>query len=335
MKNPSRACVAGAQGARALTLTLCAIGLVAAGRCGAVTLQPGDVVMTRYMYSASAEILRLDPTTLASTLISQGPLITIPMDVAVDLQGRILVADYASGVVVVDAASGAQSVLVSNGTLGGAPGGICAAPDGRLYVSVYGPASGVMRVSADGSAVTPVSLGNRLASPGGLAIGPDGALYVTEASLPADNGQANGFQGHGSIVRVDPGTGNQTLVAADALFIGPNDIEFVGPDEVWTMQYGGVAGRRGCFISTTLSDGTSRQANATFDCRSEGLTRAADGAMIVSDCHTIGPDCYTPYTMRLPSGPSLQGVGGHLAVVPQGVVSVHRATWGTLKTIYR
>ena len=101
------------------------------------------------------------------------------------------------------------------------------------------------------------------------------------------------------------------------------------------MQNGAVAGRRGCFISTTLSDGTSRQADATFDCRSSGLVRATDGAMIVSDCHTIGPDCYTPYTKRLPNGPSVDGVGGRMAVVPQGVVPVRRSTWGTLKTIYR
>ena len=335
MKNPSHASFPGAPRALARVLALCVIGVIPASRCGAVTLQPGDVVMTRYVSSPSAEILRLDPATLASTLISQGPIVTKPMDVTVDLMGRILVADYASGIVLVNAANGAQSVLVSISSLGGAPGGICAAPNGQLFVSVQGSPSGVVRVSADGSTVTPVSLGNRFSSPGGLAVGPDGALYVTEASLPAINGQAGGLQGHGSIVRVDAVSGSQTLVAADSLFVGPNDIEFVDPDEVWTMQHGAVAGRRGCFISTTLSDGTSRQADATFDCRSAGLVRAADGAMIVSDCHTIGPDCYMMFTTRLPSGPTLNEVGGHMALVPQGVVPVHRATWGTLKTIYR
>jgi hypothetical protein len=231
-------------------------------------------------------------------------------------------------------ANGGQSVLVSNAALGGTPGGICAAPDGRIYVSVFGPPSGVVRVSTDGSTVTPVSLGNRFARPRGLAIGPDGALYVTETGLPADNGQANGFQGFGSIVRVDPASGSQTMVAADALFLGPFDIEFVGPDEVWTAQTGGISGRRGCFISTTLGDGHSSQV-ATSDCRSAGLARALDGAMIVSDCHTIGPDCYYRFTERLPDGPALNDVSGPMAVVPQGVVPVRRPTWGTLKTIYR
>jgi len=325
---------AGAPRALVRILAWCSIGFVSVPRCEAVTLHPGDIVMVRNTYASNAQILRLDPLTLGFAVISQGPLITGPTDVAVDFGGRILVADRSSGIVLVDAASGQESMLVGNGSLGGTPYGVCAAPDGQLFVSVNGSTPGVVRVSADGSTVTPVAGGDRISAPGGLAIGPDGALYVTEAMLPADNGSVYGFPGHGSIVRIDLGSGNQSVVAADPLFVGPYDILFVGPDEVWTMQGGSVAGRYGCFISTRLSSGHS-QPTATYQCRSTGMVQALDGAMIVSDCNTIGPDCYAPFTTRLPAGPTLNEVAGTMAIVPAGVTAVRRASWGTLKTIYR
>ena len=62
---------------------------------------------------------------------------------------------------------------------------------------------------------------------------------------------------------------------------------------------------------------------------------ADDGTVFVSDCNTIGPDCYTPYVRRLPDGPTYSGYGGPLAVVPAGVTPTRRGTWGNLKTIYR
>jgi sugar lactone lactonase YvrE len=332
MNDRTRGRTAGAPSTLALIL---ALGLAGAARpSGAVVLHSGDIVMARYVYGANAQILQVDPQTLGFAVISQGPLVTNPRDVAADIQGRILVADHTSGIVVVDAASGGESVLASSGSLGGTPSGICVASDGQLFVSVNGPTPGVVRLSADGSSVTPVTNGDRISAPGGLAIGPDGALYVTEANLPADNGSVYGYPGHGSIVRVDLATGSQSVAAADPLFLGPWDIVFVGPDEVWTMQIGSVAGRQGCFISTQLSSGHSQQ-TGTYQCRSSGMVQTLDGAMVVSDCNTIGPDCFIPFTTRLPGGPTVNYLSGTMAVVPFGVTPVHRSSWGTLKTIYR
>ena len=318
------------------TLPMCAPGLALAAWCGAATLHSGDIVLARSAPDPRTLIVLLDPATLDTTFVSYGPIVTASTGVAVDRLGRILVADWYSGIVQVDATTGAQSVLASTAQLGGIPGGLCVDREGHLFVSVRGAAPGVVRVTPDGSAVTPVTSGDHISYPGGLTIGPDGALYVTEAGLPDDNGGVlYGIRGHGSILRVDAETGSQTLVAADSLFLGPFDIAFVSADKVWSLQGGYVAGRRGCFIETRLSDGRSTMASGTFDCRSRGIAVNEDGAIYASDCHTIGPDCYQPYVTRLPAGPDLIGFGGHMAVVPQDDVPTRRSSWGTLKTIYR
>jgi sugar lactone lactonase YvrE len=321
-------------GARALLA--CAAVLSSATAGGAATLHPGDLILAQSNFTSTAFIIQIDPVTLAPTIISGRPFVSEPRSVAVDHAGRILVADFHQGIVHVDAATGDQSVLAGTAALGGAPAGICLAPDGGLFVSVQGATPGVVRVDASGSSVTPVTSGNRISYPGNLTLGPDGALYVTENSIPEDNGGViNGIRGHGSIVRVDPGSGAQTVVAADSLFLGPFDIAFVGPDEVWTANRGYVAGRRGCFVSTHVSDGASAFALPFSPCRSQGIAVAEDGTVFVSDCNTIGPDCAARYIRRLPDGPQLMGYGGPMAVVPSTVTPARRSTWGSLKTIYR
>lgn len=336
MPDWKRRIVASARRRMLPALGACSLAAALASPCGAVTLQPGDVVLAAYTYTLPALIAKLDPVTMDPTPISYGPIVSIPEAVAVDRQGRILVADLNQGIVQVDAATGAQTLLASAALLGGQSKGICVAPDGALFVSVLGSAPGVVRLAADGSSVTPVTSGNHITYPGGLTLGPDGALYVAEIATPEDNGGIiNGIRGHGSIVRVDPGSGGQTMIAADSLFLGPFDIAFVNPDEVWTANHGYVAGRRGCFVSTRISTGLSTFALQFSPCRSQGIAVADNGTVFVSDCNTIGPDCYTRYVKRLPDGPIYSGNGGPLAVVPAGVTPTRRGTWGNLKTIYR
>lgn len=187
-----------------------------------------------------------------------------------------------------------------------------------------------MRRPASAS-IRPADSTFRSEDPEGLALGTDGSLYVAERVLPADNGPTSGANGRGSIVRVEPGSGAQTQIAADPLFQGPFDIAFVGPDEVWTAQWGHVAGRQGCIVKTRLSTGIS-QLLSTSPCRSRGL--AVGSAIILSDCNTLGPDCAYPYTERHPGGPVLLGYAGRLAVVPAGVTPVRQGSWGRLKILY-
>lgn len=322
----------------AVLMFLCSIA--SAGTAAAVVLQPGDIVMVQHGNGGEYpvyrnQVVRLDPATLAPTLIGVAGIATSVTAVAVDRTTRILLADRDAGIVVVDAGTGAQSVLVGTGLLGGSPGGLCAAPSGEIFASVNGSVPGIVRVSPDGGSVTPVSSGGLLTGPSGIAMGPDGSLYVCESS-PADNGIRPGssFHGRGSIVRVNPASGSQTLVAASAYFMGPFAIAFTGPGEVWTANTGSVAGRLGCFIRTRVSDGASQPAEP-FDCRSQGIAATDDGTIYASDCHTIGPDCSTLFTIRFPGSGEATGLGGPMAVVPAGAVPVRRSSWGGVKTIYR
>jgi sugar lactone lactonase YvrE len=316
---------------------LLSVAMAAPAAALAATLHPGDVVLAwKPWQNYPALVVTLDAATLDTTVVSFGPYVSYPRGIVVDRTGRILVAEPDVGIVHVDAASQSQQILTAASALGGTPAGICLGPDGEMYVTVRGAAPGVVRVSSDGSSVTPVSSGDHITYPGNLARGPDGGLYVTENSVPDDNGGVlYGIRGHGSIVRVDPATGGQTVIAADSMFMGPFDIAFVSQDKVWTLQHGYVAGRRGCFVETFIGDGRSFMAPATSDCRSRGVAVAEDGTIYASDCHTIGPDCYTPYVTRLPAGPERDGMGGPMTVVPQNLVPIRQGSWGRLKTIYR
>jgi hypothetical protein len=319
-----------------VTAAVVASVLMAGAPARAVDLHPGDLVLVQTEYpSEPGLVFRLDPVTLEPTPIGSGALVQGASGIAVDHQGRIVIANGA-GLVTIDAHTASVTPLVGTAALGGNPGGVCVTPSGDLFVSVSGGvAAAIVRVSPQGG-VTTVTTAGSLQSPQGLVLGPDGALYVTEMALPANNGLTPfGSTSHGSIVRVDPVSGTQTRIAADPLFVGPFAILFNGPHEIWTAQEGyTVAGREGCFVRTQLSNGTSDR-NVTTSCRSHGMVVAADGGVVLSDCSTIGPDCYTPYTTRYPGGVTLSGYGGLLALVPADVVPVRHTSWGSLKTIYR
>jgi hypothetical protein len=180
----------------------------------------------------------------------------------------------------------------------------------------------VLQLDSNIGAPTLVSSAGMLQGPAGLTAAADGQLYVAEATLPATNG---------SIVRVDPISGAQSLVATNALFVHPFDIAFWDSDDLVTLQYGAVAGRQGCFIKTRISDGTSTEAWSSY-CRSQGIA-VGGGHHAISDCATIGPDCSTLYVSN--GTAQINQVGGILAVVPDGATPARTTSWGRLKTIYR
>jgi sugar lactone lactonase YvrE len=305
-----------------LVALMCSFGT---GAAGAVALNPGDFILATHPLQTTGpcQIVRLDHASFTPTVISSGPLVTYAWHIAVDLRGRILVTDFYAGIVVVDAATGAQSVFASTSSLGGSPAGIVATTDGRIYVSFSNPGR-IVRLDPISGAPSPVTSGDLLSYPLGMAMGPDGMLYIAENVLPL----------RGSIVKVDPVSGSEALVAASDQFIYPFDIA-VSNGVAWTLQMGFNDGRGGCFDETTLSDGTTVRSTLSTHCRAKGIAIASDGMIAYSDCIPDNFVCSTLITGRSGDGTILTGIGGPLAVVPDRVTPVKTSSWGRLKLLYR
>ena len=319
---------------RPLHITL-VIGAFVAGHalpCRAgVTLKPGDIVMADSFIHppASPGLWLLDPVSFDTTRIVAGGLLAWPDRVAVASTGVVYVADRVSGIVAVDARTGAQSLLVAPSALGGRTArGICLAPDGTLYVTTVGSNIGeVLDVNPETHAVTVVAQGGNLENPACVAVGPDGALYVGDESSNSATGTS------GSIVRIEP-SGSQTVFANGGLFRGPFDLAISGDGWMYIAMWGGLSRRGGGFIRIRLSDRVSEYVPSD---RSQGVAATRDGDVLLGDCSSVSLDCYSEYRYvhRASGGMSRYLPSGGMAVVPAGSTPTHRSSWGSLKTIYR
>jgi sugar lactone lactonase YvrE len=196
------------------------------------------VVYTANATDTGAVILRSDPGAGSLVEISrngaQGSYFRNPYDIAVERNGDLVVADMGvqnvkdGSIIRVNPYTGHQT-LVSGGSsnLGGNnfydPAGITVAPDGTLYVvdSFWGNNGGaVIAVDPHSGAQRVVS--TDFNSPGlfdysfGIAIDHDGSLVVSNRTLPGLNCNLAG-----TLMRVNPTTGIQTLLAGLPTFLNP------------------------------------------------------------------------------------------------------------------
>ncbi len=292
----------------------------------AVTLAAGQVVI---VYNRS--VIEYDFATGQGVNFSWNQYLASPVHVTVDSRHRVFVSDATSGIIEVDPATGTQTVVASVSQLGGAPAGVCAAPDGRLYVALAGAAAGIVTIPPEGGAPAAVSSGTLMTALGGLAYGPDGMLYVCEQATPVTT--CDGVEKHGSIVRVDPASGAQTLLATSCSFFYPFDIVVVGPDELWTVQHTSL-GLYGGIFRTKISDG-STSSTSVGALRPTSIAAAPGGSVYWGDCRLIHHDCDGYYTAAWPSGGQLSNIVGPMAVVPDMLLPAKSTTWGALKILYR
>ena len=145
-------------------------------------------------------VTRIDSLTGAQTVVSVAGLLTSPRDIAFDPQlGALLVTNgdaVPTGVIQVDPTTGAQSLLSSGGS---DPTGIVVSTSGTIFVVDQG--ASVFTVDRATGQQTAVSSGGLLVAPTGIGIGGDGTLFVAD-----ELGDR--------IVRIDPLTGDQVLVAS-------------------------------------------------------------------------------------------------------------------------
>lgn len=191
----------------------------------------GDVIVIDSGASGEGAVIRVDPTTGARTTVvdntnpALGPPFTDPRGVAVAANGDLFVTARSAGtrgVLRIDPATGAHSLVANTLTAGGgaegSPYGIAVAASGDLIVTdpyAGGPDNGptIFRINATTGARSIISDNANPAGdpkfyfPQGIAITADGALIVVDEGM---------FTGNGSVDRVDPITGARSWISTAA-----------------------------------------------------------------------------------------------------------------------
>jgi len=198
-----------------------------------VALEPdGRILIADGNFGTTGAVIRVDSATGARTLVSAngtpggGPDFTAPRGIAVEADGRILVADEQTAggtgaVIRVDPVTGVRTLVSANGMPAGGPDfgdpeGIALEADGRILIGDES-VNRVIRVDPVTGARTLVSAngipagGPNFSAPAGTALEADGHILTANFGSPA------------AVIRVDPVTGARTLVSANGMPAGGPD----------------------------------------------------------------------------------------------------------------
>ncbi len=207
---------------------------------GPVIQLPADVIVRNdgklIVSDASSDSLVLvDPVTLERSILSgsgvgNGPNFLSPIGMAFDVNGDILVTTVeplagTSALFRVNALTGDREI-VSADDMGSGPGpdfwsDVVVDGDGRVLVTNFdGPlqqSRGVLSVdlmTGDRAIVSALGtgVGPTLIQPWGIGIEADGNILVTNESFPIED----------SLIRIDPATGDRTIVSGFGVGSGPN-----------------------------------------------------------------------------------------------------------------
>ncbi|MBI3328177.1 MAG: hypothetical protein HYZ81_15925 [Nitrospinae bacterium] len=265
----------------------------------------GTLVVVDCVFRA---VVRVDPRQGSATLVSgggigRGPLFRSPQGIAVEADGSLVVVDARSdtpAVVRVNPRTGDRTIL-SNATTGSGPSfaspvGIAVEADGQLLVvDARADAPAMVRVDPGTGDRTIVSgctdfdlttrqckaargSGPTLASPVGIAVEADGRLVVTNRTVD-----------FGAVVRVDPRTGDRTILSDATTGGGP---PFASPRGIAVEADGQLVVVDGDFDAVVrvdprtgdrkiLSDATIGS-GPRFDFP-RGIAVEADGRLVVTD----------------------------------------------------
>jgi streptogramin lyase len=171
---------------------------------------------------ANAQVLlRIDPQTGSQTVLTSGGYLPVPLAVAVGAHGDIYVADALGAVVKVDPQTGIQSLLTKGGLLE-RPQGI-AIKGNDIYVTDVATKDGnfgigrIVHVDAGTGDQSVTAVGENLIGPVGIALESNGSLIVAD---PYTINPASPTLYDGGIIRIDPSTGAQELLARGAQGFG-------------------------------------------------------------------------------------------------------------------
>lgn len=177
------------------------------------SLNPGDIVTCA---QSSGILYRTDPSSGTTTVISSGGLLSNPFHLMIDSQGRILAAErsYGPGIVRTDA-TGSQTSIAS-GPLFTFPTALAFDANQNLFV---GNGIDVISVNMQTGESAVVASLTEIGGYGiqDLEVDRQGR-FVALAFGDFNSGT------HSKIVRFDPATGQQTVVAAEGYLFNPVDL---------------------------------------------------------------------------------------------------------------
>jgi FtsP/CotA-like multicopper oxidase with cupredoxin domain/sugar lactone lactonase YvrE len=185
----------------------------------APALKAGDIVV-----GTGTRLVRVDPVSAAARIVSEGGDLQNAVGVAFDSHPHIVVVTDGGKVIHVVPASGAQHVLLDNGS----PfQDVAVTSDGRLAVVALPSATpgGLFLVDHDGTIVknnTGTHLGDGAM---GVVIGKDGHFYVAERKARA-------------VIRVDKDTGAETVVSQGGHFLSPSGIALSTEGHLLVVDHG-------------------------------------------------------------------------------------------------
>jgi sugar lactone lactonase YvrE len=181
--------------------------------------------------SSTDELLRADPASGQTNLVSAGGFLTDPADVVSAADGALFVADRSAGILRIDPVTGVQSV-VSTGVELVEPVSLSLRANGMLLVSDVG-AQALIHVDPADGAQTVLASGASLVSPAGLALQADGRLAMADSVT-------------GELLLVDPLTGEQEPLVGAPLFGSPVAVVLDGSaaDRVLDLDADGVPDTR-------------------------------------------------------------------------------------------
>jgi streptogramin lyase len=192
-------------------------------------VKSGDLLIANaeILVKGHAGVLKIDPVSGVQTVISKGGLFAQPDDVAFGLDGNLYIADSsaqaaAGAILRVTLPSRKQQVVTSGGLLG-SPERVAVEPDGQLLVTFTGLAAyGVVRVNPQTGAQSYATTSpfQMIA----IAVESTGQILVGHNTSPME------------ILRVDPVTGNQSVVSQGGLLDSVWDIAVAPNGDIIVLE---------------------------------------------------------------------------------------------------